>query len=759
MNNYLARNDTSNQPDSIYYTHRRAVDRVNPMAPAEREISFREMWRVLHKRRLTFGLCTLCTLTLAALITFAFKPKYRSTAVVQVNKESTDALGVDELTGRRSDEAALGFMVTLETHAAALQSDALALQVVRELDLESRPEFRSKQFWSDYFMRFMDDSKMPLEEAPHRRAEVLKAFHKNLRVNTEPGTRLIKVQFYNPDPTVSAQVINTLVNDYIERNFQIRYAATKQASGWLSEQLADLKNQVEMSQQRMVDYEREAGIFGTDESHNIVMTHLEDISKQLTDAESNRILAQAVWQLAQAGSPELVSGLVGNSTTMTSPTTMTMTLTLIQTLRSQEAQLKADYAQASTKYGSAYPRLIQMQNQIKDLDGSIKAQVENLAARAENDYQAALQTENGLHASFEQAKGEANKMNDSAVQYTIMKHEAESSRDLYDGLLKKFQEAGVIASLRSTNILLWDPATPTDRPARPIVPLNLAIGLFGGLLLGGAGAFFRENLDQTIDTVDQLESAALGSSLAVVPKWRAIKPSLLKPAKGLNPASNGILMLSQPQSHAAEAYRTLRACILEMDPTTMPKVILVTSATREEGKTTTSLNCAVALAQQGPRVLLVEADLRRPALKTRLNLSATHGLSSMLGGAPPTGLPVSIPSVPNLSVIPAGPESPSPAEMIGSPSMTQLVEKWRAEYDFVVVDTPPVLSASETLVLSAHCDAVIVVVRSGVTTKHSIARLRNLFLRTRAAITGVVMNAIDPRSPENRAYYRRDLAA
>jgi succinoglycan biosynthesis transport protein ExoP len=756
MNNYLAKNDLSHPADSFYPAHNHAVQMVNAGTPAEREVSFREIWRVLHKRRLIISLCTLGCLTLAALITFGFKPKYRSTAVVQVNRESTDALGVEELTGRRPDEAALGFMVTLETHAAALQSDVLALQVVRELNLESRPELRSKQFWSDYFMRFADDSRLPLEEAPHRRAEVLKAFHKSLRVSAEPGTRLIRVQFYSPDPKVSALVVNKLVNDYIERNFQIRYAATKQAADWLSAQLADLKSQVEMSQQQMVDYEREAGILGTDESHNIVMTRLEAISKQLTDAELNRIVAQAVWQLAKTGNPELVSGLMANSSTETSPSPMAMTLTLIQGLRSQEAHLKADYAQASTKYGSAYPRLIQMQNQIKDLEASIKTQVDNLAARAENNYRAALQTENNLRASFEQAKAEANRMNDSAVQYTIVKHEAESSRDLYDGLLKRFKEAGVLASLRSTNILLLDPAVPTDRPARPIIPLNLALGLLGGLVIGVTGAFVRENLHETIDTVDQVEGAVLAPTLAMIPRWTpAFKPNRLKPPKVLAAARVGIPMLAQPRSQAGEAYRTLRACVSHTDPSLKPRVLMVTSAMREEGKTTTSLNYAAALAQQGKRVLLVEADFRRPALKQRLNLSTTQGLSSMLEGAPATGLPAPIPSIPKLSVIPAGPESVSAPEMLGSPNMALLFLKWRTEYDYVVVDTPPVLAASDALTLSDYCDATILVVRAGVTTKQSAARVRHELAQTRTGITGVVMNAIDPRSPEFRPYYGR----
>ncbi len=674
-----------------------------------------------------------------------------------MNKESSATLGIEDLTGKKPEESPLDFMVTLETHAAALKSDALALQVIQELNLDQRPEFRAHQFMSDYFLKFADDSKLPLAQATHRRAEVLKAFQKNLVVKTEPGTRIITVQFMSPDPAIAAAVANTLVNDYVERNYQIQFAATKQVSDWLSGQLAQLKNQVEVSQQQMVGYEKQAGILGTDETHNIVMTRLEDVSKQLTDAESNRILAQTIWHLAQSGNPEMVSGLVGNSSSMTSPTTMSMTLTVIQNLRSQEAQLKADYAQASTKYGSAYPRLIQMQTQIKDLDDSIQSQVANLAGRAQNDYQAAQQNENELRQAFNQAKGEANQMNDSAVQYTIMKHESESSRDLYDGLVKKFQEAGVIASLRPNNLTVWDPATPSDRPARPIVPLNLGVGLFGGLAIGLALAFFRESIHQTIDTEEQVESALLAPSLASVPKWSLPAPTrALKPAHHSSSTNDGILMLSRPHSHAAESYRTLRACLEQMDNSGRPKVIMVTSAMPSEGKSTTSLNCAVALAQQGSKVLLVEADLRRPVLKKRLNMATTDGLSLLLAGGSSDSVPASIPSIANLWVMPAGPTPSNPGELLGSPSMMALLARWRTEYDCVVIDTPPVLQASDALALSGQCDSVLLVVRAGVTTKQSLARVRSLFMHTYAPLTGVVFNGKNPKYTPNPPDYGKD---
>jgi capsular exopolysaccharide synthesis family protein len=189
-----------------------------------------------------------------------------------------------------------------------------------------------------------------------------------------------------------------------------------------------------------------------------------------------------------------------------------------------------------------------------------------------------------------------------------------------------------------------------------------------------------------------------------------------------------------------------------MDPANKPTVVMVTSAMPQEGKTTTSLNFAATLAQQDKKVLLVEADLRHPSLKSRLNLSSPQGLSSMLSGAPATGLAVPVPSIPKLSILPAGPDSTAAIERLGSPSMAQMFLKWRSEYDYVVVDTPPVLAASDALSLADYCDATILVVRAGVTSQQTAIRARRELAQTRTGITGVVMNAIDPSSPAWRPY-------
>ena len=554
---------------------------------------------------------------------------------------------------------------------------------------------------------------------------------------------------------MAADVVNSLVSNYQEQQFRTRFAATAQVSDRLSKQLDDLKDQVAASQEALVQYQKQAGILGIDETHNIVMTRLEEADKQVVAAEGDRILAQAVWQLARSGNPELISDVAAASSatkSLTNPNSQS----LIANLRAQQSQLKVDYAQAAAKYGASHPKLLQMQGELNQLDENIQTEIQNLATRAQNNFLTAQQNENALRAAFERAKQDANVLNDRNVQYSIMKHEVESKRDLYDSLFKQLKEAGVLAGLRSTNIVTVDPARPSDRPAKPRVALVLAVALFGGLLFGVTCAFVAENCDDTVTTPDDAEQITLVPALGTIPLWKFRKPTApatmsIRPASSV-PSRAMAVVLSSPQSQIAEAYRVVRTSILQSSRRGASNVLLVTSALPGEGKTTTALNCAAALAQQDQRVLLVEADMRRSNLESRLNFNGQGGLSSLIPPGPSSTVPVKFPSLPTLSVLAAGPRPSNPAELLGSQRMAELVQEWRSNYDFIILDAPPVLSVTDAVVVSAHCDAVILVVRSGVTTKQSLMRVRDLFMRARKRIAGVVMNAFDLKSVDHYVY-------
>ena len=733
------------------------MPRVNPaLATSEPavEVSFAEIWRILRKRKAMVAGTTLGLFAIGLAYCLIVTPKYEATSTIQFNKENSDDLMQGDPRATLSDATAMDYHLTQETQVKTLNSDTLALQVIHDLNLEIRPEFSPKPLWPG-FTKAPDESRLPLEKAPHRRAMVLKVYHKNLHVEAVDGTRIIQISFYDPDPEVAADVVNSLVGNYQEQQFRTRFAATAQVSDRLSKQLDDLKDQVTASQEALVQYQKQAGILGTDETHNIVMTRLEEADQQVVAAEGDRILAQAIWQLAKSGNPELISNLAATSSTSRTHTNPNAQ-SLIESLRTQQSQLKVDYAQAAARYGSSYPKLAQMQSEMNQLDANIQNEIQNLSTRAQNDFLAAQQNEDALRAAFEHAKEDANKLNDKDVEYSIMKHEVESKRDLYDSLFKQLKEAGVLAGLRSTNIVTVDPARPADRPAKPMVALNLAVALFAGMVFGVTGAFVAENCDDTVTTPEDAEQITMVPALGLIPRWKTRK-ALPTPRKLARPASAGpsraeSIVLSRPQSQIAEAYHAVRTSLFQASRRGQCNVFLITSALPGEGKTTTALNCAAALAQQDQRVLLVEADMRRANLETRLRFEGGGGLSALLTDGPSSAVPVRFTSLPTLSVLPAGTRPPNPAELLGSQRMAEQIQEWRSNYDFILVDSPPVLSVTDAVVLSAYCDAVIVVAKSGVTTKPSLTRVRDLFMRSRKRIAGVIINAFDLKSVDHDLY-------
>ena len=715
---------------------------------AQPDFSLRDFWRVLKRRKRTIVVATATCLLLALGGSLAMTPRYESVSIIEVNKENSDILGLDALPNSVSDS--LDYNITLETQANVLRSDSLAFQVAQQLGLEQRmASLRADSLFDNDRLRAEHDR--PLEKAPLRRCRISRAFQRALKVKTVAGTRMIEVHFLDQDPQLAADVVNTLVGDYLEQYFRTRYQATAQASEWLSKQLADLRSQVEEAQAKVVEYQKQAGILGTDEAHNVVMAKLEELNKQLTAAEANRMLKQAGYEIAKSGDAEVIS-TVGSSNLLGSLAGMNSNpLALLQNLRAQQAELKAQYAQAASKYGSAYPKLIQMRSQLQAQESAIQAEIGKVAARARNDFLAAKRAEDMLRASFERQKAEANKLNDSAVRYTIMKREAESSRELYDGLLKKLKEAGVLAGLRSTNLVVVDPARSSANPARPSYPMNLGLGLGVGLLGGIGLAFAREGLDSTIRTPEQVEAVSGLPAVGIIPEltagsgWRRLAK---KPGVDCN-------IQDSASSRLAESYRALRTALLFSNGDAPPKVILVTSALPQEGKTTVSLNSAITLAHQGARVLLIDADLRRPELHSFLGTPAQPGLSELLSCE--AKLPFEAaesPKVPDLFLLPVGRHRPNAAEILGSVRMRRLLDGCRERFDFVVIDSPPVLAVTDAVVLSKSADAVLLVLRSAQTGEQSLLRARDLLRRVNAKIAGVLVNRANLHSSDYYDSYR-----
>jgi len=368
-----------------------------------------------------------------------------------------------------------------------------------------------------------------------------------------------------------------------------------------------------------------------------------------------------------------------------------------------------------------------------------------------------LQRENMLRDSFEKQKQEANKLNESAIEYSILKRDLDSNRTLYEGLLEKLKEAGVTAGLRSNNFRIIDAARVPTSPSEPNIPRNLAFALVLGVISAVGLAFVLDNMDNTVRTPEQAQALSGLPSLGMIP---------LGSKSASHGASGKRLALTapkevfetvtqvRPQSQMAESYRALRTSLLLSNLGAPPKVIMVTSARPQEGKTTTSINTAIVLAQKGVRVLLVDADLRRPSVHKALGMGPRSGLSNVLTGSATLQQTITTsPILPNLFIMPAGTPPPNPAELLASSNMRDLLTELREMYDHIVIDTPPTLSVTDAVVLSPRADATILVIRSGHTTKQALRRARDILMQVNAHVAGVLLNAVDLTSPDYYYYY------
>lgn len=744
------------------------------------EESLRDVLRVLRKHKyfiLSFALGALAVGLLACIV---IRSQYIATATLLIDKESGAGLDLGSLSSLAS---AVGgqddLKVDLATHSAILKGDSNVLAVYNELNLQNVAPYKYRYKPGllaslGFGGKVKNEQGLPIEKAPVTRERLLKLFASHLKVDSTPDTRLITVSYRDYDPERAAAIANSLVDNYTRQYLHTRYQATARATDWLSGQLTALKKNVDDSQKKLTDYEHESGLSvlmlgigvgGTGETgssgggsgvgsggvHIPAVDKLAALNQELTAAEANRIAKEAIYRLTQTQSPEVVLGLgssdlpsIGGGSAVISQGNG---LAVLQGLRGQEAAVKMNYADIATKYGAKNPRLTEVQGQINALDNQIQQELKRINQRALNDYTLAQKSEDAIRREYAQQEGVVSKTNDGMIQLEILAGEALSSRALYEGLSTKLQAAGVEAGVKATNLSLVDPARPPASQSRPDWLLYPALALGIGLLLGVAGAFVKENLDDSVVTSDQAERISgfpVMSNIPLTPREDLAPP----------PASSGktqdqSLLLTSPNSPIAESYRSLRTAI-QLSATDKPlQVLLISSPLSGDGKSMISYNTAIAFAQHGKRVMLVDADLRKSRLHRMFQVNRSPGLSEVLTGQASLEQAVRPHStVEGLSLLPAGVSPPNPADLLGSHRFDDLLALLRGQYDLVILDSPPILLVTDAVILSAKADGTMAVIRSGVTTKPVLARVSEMLHRGAGHMLGIVLNAVDTRSVE-----------
>ncbi|MGD0757675.1 MAG: polysaccharide biosynthesis tyrosine autokinase [Candidatus Sulfotelmatobacter sp.] len=709
-----------------------------------------EYFRVLVKRKWIVVGCLVTIFTVVAIATLRQVPIYEANGSIAVKKPDSSL--------NFKDANAISFdyydPTEMETEVKILQSDLLALQVIKELNLDRQPEFGGKTAASA-LPSSLDLAPDPLEADPSRTSSLLSSFKGRLTISLIPNSRIMSVRFRDADPQTAQNVVNKLMGDYQENNYKTRFNNTMQVSDWLGQQLVDLQMKVETSQEKLVRYQKEHEILGIDEKQNITTAKLDELNKALTMAESERMDKEAFYRLMESGDPDAIASSAGGLEDAGAGGQSASQL--LESLRAKQADLRIQAADLNTQFGPSYPKLVQLNNQLAEIDIELKAEMKKIASKVKGQYTTALGREELLGQALEKQKQAANKLNESAIEYSLLKRDLETNRQLYEGLLEKLKEAGISEGLKSNNFQIVNSARVPTYPVEPNVPRNLGFAFVLGLTSGVGLAFLLEGLDNTVRTTEQAQAISGLPPLGMIPLGsKTAREGAASKRLMLATSNEAVELIThvRPQSQMAESYRALRTSLLLSHLGAPPKVIMVTSALPQEGKSTTSINCAVVLAQKGVRVLLIDCDLRRPSIHKTLGMGPRSGLSNVLTGSITLKQAITVaPTLPNLDVLPAGTPPPNPAELLASTNMRDVLAELRDKYDHIVLDTPPTLSVTDAVVLSPRADAIVLVIRSGSTTKQALRRSRDILMQVNARVSGVLLNAVDLSSPDYYYYY------
>ncbi len=669
-------------------------------------------------------------LAAVAAITFLMRPVYEPEARIEVDPPGAEIFSMQN-GGMGSNDSEF-----LDTQIQKLQSDELALDVIRKLHLDQNPDLVGRRALAD------SGANDPLRQMSRENA-ALRAFKANLTVKRDTTSRLLSVRFASHDPKTAAQVLNTLVERFIEKSYETRHEAVMQSSQWLSRQLDDIRGKMDESNRALADYQKSSGITDLDDNKTTFAEQMAELNRQLTQAQGERIQLESYLKSMQYEGATLPQADANP---------------VVHALEQKAAEVKADLANARVIYGPNHPSARKLESQAAELDRQLRAQRQGIVSTLQTSYAAARRREQLLEEQVEAASHEMVKM----ARYNELKGEAQTNTELYKNLYARVKEAGIAAESKSSNVRVADQARVLDRPTRPNRPLDLAIALFVGVFGGAVLAFVKEGLVNTIQTPQDARryTGSLGASIVPAIERRNALPALaqtstLRRLLGKRDSRVERFVLERPRSPESEALQALRTSVLLSRPDAPPRVILVVSGSAGEGKTTVATNLAIALAQNG-RTCLVDADLRRPGIARAFNVESDRGLSDVLRSElAMEDAFITPPETPGVTLLPAGVANEQATVLFASAAMTDLVWRLRQSFEHIVIDTPPLLPYADARAIAPLADGVILVGRSGVTTRDALLRSMELLASVHSApILEFVLNGADYSAPEYR-YYRQ----
>ena len=730
----------------------------------------RDYWQVLLKR-LRYMVPIFCGTVILGFVVTIFSPTLytaRSTLKIEPQNPSFTgyAEGPNQGGGERNDY--------YPTQYALLNSAALAARVIKTLGLQSNPNLTTSRFnlvsWVTGLVPSYINSIVNLFQPKSNTNTYGRGQPPTYELGVNPGlvgryrsllsiepvknTRLVDVAFSTPDPRFSQELANAHATAFIQMILENRFNLTQEARDFLSKKLAELRGKVVRAETELNNFRQKHGVVSLEKGENIVVDRLMDLNKQLTQVRADRIQAESLYQMTRNKNPEYLAQVLTNP--------------LIVQIKGTLAGLETEKGRLSSIYTPEHPRLQELNQQIAEAKRGLASEVGTIVHGIESNYAAARSREQALEDEAKRQQQTAIDLKEVGVDYAVLNEEVVVNRGLYENVLKRMNETNVANDLAASNIQIVQRAEQPTSPSSPRVMRNVMMSAVLGLILAVGFAFFLEYMDATMHTPQQVWSAVSLATLGVVPHVRSLgqryHPMLsdntasnrLEPGAAVDEVGKEIVVAHDQFSIVAESYRTIRTALMLSQAERPPKVILLTSPCPNEGKTVTTLNLAIALAQSGKRVLAIDADLRKGRCHQLLHRKNHRGLANVLTGDADVKQVIQETSIKDFYLLPRGSLPPNPADLLMSQRMRDILNELRSLFDFVVIDSPPIIAVSDAAVLSVLCDGVVLVFNGEKTTTPSARRAMERLDKVGAHILGVILNAIDIRDPEYldyRSYY------
>jgi capsular exopolysaccharide synthesis family protein len=735
----------------------------------EAESSLLLYWRILRRGKWKLALAAYLGVVATVLLTLPQTALYLGRTSLEIQPLNEDFLNLRQMSPVHESPATDVNLGDIPTQVEILQSDTLLARAAERLSPIPKPS-APRTSAATPTSTWRSILHLPKSKILTPQEAVLAREVGSLKVKSIPDTRIVEVTCDSPDPKVAASFVNAVAEEYIKQNLEVRWNMSQRTGEWLSNQLEDMRAKLKRSENALQAYARASGLIVAAENSTIISEdQLRNVQAELAKAQAERAAQQSRYEMARTSPPESLSDIVDSGPLQAFVAKLT-------DLRQQAADLGATYTPEHAK-------VKRLQAQIAELEAALNRQRQSILSRIKTDYDQALSRERLLLAEYTAQTSRVTEDAEKAVQYNILKREVDSGRTLYENLLGRVREAGIASAMRASNVRVVDVAQPAEFPYKPSLPRYAGLGLFGGLFLGATLLIVRDRFDRSIQNPEDASFFLGLSELGVIPSapsaHRGLHYRHSRLLRGEAPASGGtarqfpagfqpaspdmleLAILTNRSPMLTESFRaTLTSILFSGQNGAHPRVLVFTSASPAEGKSTVTANLGIALAEAGQKVLLIDGDMRKPRLHTVFSLSNRAGLSDLLSdrGTPAAEALASLEresGVPNLSVLPSGPATAAATSLLYSPRLSDLIKCAREAYDMVLIDTPPAHDIADARVLGRVSDAVVIVIRSHRTSRDVLKNACQRFTEDGTHMLGVVLNDWDPRAGSTGSAYPR----